>query len=163
MKAITPIIAIILLLLITVSAGGAAFIWIQMVQSQVAEETQKGLTSSLIQMHGRVSIESVWNATGKHICMVLRNSGTFGYTSSELLNLGIYIGGNLYQFNSSTITSDFEPQDSLVICLCNSTEAGSSSCTGPTDEGYDYTGSKIDIEMQPHAGTGDIYNNFQGQ
>jgi flagellin-like protein len=161
MKAITPIIAIILLMLITVSAAGAAFLWIQIVQSQVSEETQTGLTSSLMQMHGRVAIEAVWNETGGHICMIVRNSGTHQYEQSDLSELTVYIEGAPYQINTTTITSELQPQASLVLCLCNSTEAGGSDCDGPTNDGYDYTGDIIDITLQPPAGTGDSYNNYQ--
>jgi flagellin-like protein len=162
MRGITPIIAIILLMLITVSAAGAAFIWIQLVQGQIAEETQTGLTSNLMQIHGRLSIESAWNQTSR-ICMIIRNTGTFDYEQADLLEMAVYINDLPYDINTTTITGDLEAQDNLLICLCTSAEASDANCVGAIDQGYDYDGSTVDITLQPPTGTGDTYNNFNGR
>ncbi len=164
MRAITPIIAIILLLLMTVAAAGAAYIWINMIQQQIAEQTQTGLEHDLKKMHGRISIESVWNSTPTKICTSLRNTGTISYSESDLMQLTFYIDNRAYKYNTTTVTGigSLRSGDIVNVCLCGSSEVSSSNCVGPVSEGYDYDGSTIDVRVEVPVGTGDSYPNFSG-
>lgn len=161
MRAITPIIAIILLVMMTISIAGVAFIWMQTVQSQVATESEAGLTTNLMELHGQIAIESVWNQTGGHLCMILRNSGTYPYDRPLLLQMTFYIDRNPYMMNTTTLTSTISPGDRIPVCLCNSTETGSADCKGPLPQGYTYTGDLIDINLELPVGTGDTFTNYQ--
>jgi len=160
MRAITPIIAVILLVLITISAAGVAFVWIQVVQGQVASESEAGLSSSMMQLHGQMTIESVWNETGGHLCMIVRNSGTYPYDRATLLQMVFYIDGQPYMMNATTLPLTISPGDRLPVCLCNSTETGSPDCKGPLSQGYTYTGDVLDITLEVPAGSGDTYTDF---
>jgi flagellin-like protein len=75
LRGITPVIAIILLLLMTVSAAGVAFVWINTIQGQIIEGAEAGLETDLQRMHGEFAIEAAWNVSTK-ICMTIRNSNS---------------------------------------------------------------------------------------
>lgn len=163
MRGITPIIAIILLLLITIAAAGAAYIWIAMIQRQIATQAESGLETNLKQMHGRVSMESVWNDS-LVICASLRNSGTISYTENDLKQLTFYINSRPARYNTTTIVGygELAAGDVVTICLCKTAEQTSSNCSGPTPNGYDYIGGSIDVEVQPSVGAGDTYSGYTG-
>lgn len=166
MRAITPIIATILLLLMAVAAAGAAYLWITLMQSTIAGESQSGLEQNIAQMQRQLTIPSVWNETGNHVCFIIKNSGTEAYTQAQMKDITVYVQNRAYDWNSSRIgTSDFITGKTVVTCVCNTTEASGASasadCTGPTDDGYNYAGAKIDIKIEPPVGNGGIYNNFQ--
>jgi flagellin-like protein len=165
MRGITPIIAIILLLLMAVAAAGAAYLWITLMQSTIAGETQSGLEANIAQMQRQLTIPSVWNQTGNHICLIVKNSGTEAYTAAQLKDITVYIENRAYQWNASDDivgTGDFAGGDTLATCVCNSTEGGSEpECVGPVTSGYDYAGAKIDVKIEPPVGAGGTYNNFQ--
>lgn len=163
MRSITPIIAIILLLLMTVAAAGAAYLWITMIQKQISTQTESGLESQMKQMHGRLTLESVWNNTPSRICTAIRNVGTIDYTESEMEELTWYVDDRSYMYNISNVVgmNKFESGDVMTICLCTADESGA-NCTGPVTEGYNYTGAEIDIRVEPPVGIGDRYNNYQG-
>ncbi|MFA4819879.1 MAG: archaellin/type IV pilin N-terminal domain-containing protein [Candidatus Aenigmatarchaeota archaeon] len=78
MKGITPVIAIILLLLITISMVGFAFVWFQRVATTATTATDVQLQSQLNKQGQTISIEGAYCSAGgcatKEIYM--RNSGT---------------------------------------------------------------------------------------
>jgi flagellin-like protein len=163
LRGITPVIAIILLLLMTVAAAGSAYIWVNLIQEQITTESQAGLETNLQKVHGQFSIESVWNSSTK-LCMTIRNSGTVAYSESQMNLLSVYVNEKPYRYNVTTVRGmgSFRPEDLVNLCLCVSNEATSTNCVGVIAEGYDYTGDLIDIHLEPPIGTGDIYNNFRG-
>ena len=163
MRGITPVIAVVLLLLMTVAASGAAFVWINVIQKQIVTESNAGLETNLQKLHGQLSIESVWNVSTK-ICMTVRNSGTVQYSESQLNLLTLYIDEKPFRYNVTTIRGMgyFGPEDVVNLCLCTPTEASSTNCAGPIAEGYAYTGDAVEIKLEPPVGTGDIYSTFRG-
>ncbi len=163
MRGITPVIAVILLLLMTISAAGAAFIWINSIQRQITTESETGLEASLQRLHGQFGIESVWNVSTK-VCMTIRNSGTVGYSESQMNQLSFYVNEGSYRYNVTTVIGMgvFRPGDLVNICLCTPSEAQSTNCLGPIAQGYAYAGGGVDLRCEPPIGTGDIYSNFRG-
>jgi flagellin-like protein len=159
MRAVTPIIAVIILVLITISAAGAAFLWIQTVQNQLASENQAGLDTSLMEMHGEVALESVFNRTSQ-LCMIVRNSGSILYTRSLLKEMTVYVGEDPYTINTTTIPSNLGAGDRMLLCLCTPAELPNENCTGVVDQGYAYGGAKIDVTLEVPVGTGDMYTDF---
>ena len=86
-KGATPIIAVILLLLITIAAGGATYLWLSRTQSTLFAQTSEGITASSKQIYGRIDIVSVWNETNQ-LCLLLRNLSEqeITYTDEDLEN-----------------------------------------------------------------------------
>ena len=85
MKGITPVIAIILLLLITISMVGFAFVWFQRVASTATAATDTQLQSQLNQQAQTIRIESVNGVT-----IALRNIGTQAITDNSI---SIFVNG----------------------------------------------------------------------
>ena len=71
MKGITPVIAIILLLLITISMVGFAFVWFQRVAQTATDSTDTQLQQQLAQQAEKIRIES-----GAGTSVTLRNTGS---------------------------------------------------------------------------------------
>jgi flagellin-like protein len=164
MRAITPIIATILLLLMAVAAAGAAYLWITLMQSTIAGESQSGLEQNIAQMQRQLTIPSVWNESGYQgkICFLIKNAGSEAYTAPQLKDSTVYIEGRAYDWNTTNVgITEFGTGDTIAVCVCQDTTAGATECLGPTNTGYNYTGSKIDVKIEPPVGNGGTYNNFQ--
>lgn len=82
-KGITPVIAIVLLLMITVGVTGAAYVWIKQVQEQTQAGIEAGIAEQTAAMQARLSIDSIWENTNGDISFMLRNSGSYTYTSDD--------------------------------------------------------------------------------
>jgi flagellin-like protein len=79
MKGITPVIAIVLLLLITISMIGFAFVWFGRVTSIVTNQTEEQLTGQTQQLAKTVRIEAVTSSQ-----VTVRNTGTSTIAAGEL-------------------------------------------------------------------------------
>ncbi len=93
MKGITPIIAIILLLLITVSMAGFAFVFLQRTLEQTAESTETGLTGQLNKQEQKFAIDGV-NADGGII--YVRHTGSVNSSTDDV---SVYINDVLQSCN----------------------------------------------------------------
>lgn len=162
MRGVTPVLAVVILLLITVSAAGAAFIWINTVQAQIATESQSGLETNLQRIHGQVSIEAVWNESTQ-VCFTIRNSGTISYTEAQMNLLSVYVRDSPYRYNATVLygMGSFRPSDFMNLCVCTPAQASSTDCVGPVPDGFAYAGGTVDIRVEPSVGTGDLYT-FRG-
>ena len=87
MKGITPVIAIILLLLITISMVGFAFVWFQRVAQTATENTDTQLQAQLTQQSQKIRIES---AAGTSVS--LRNTGS---QSIPVGSVAIFVNGTV--------------------------------------------------------------------
>jgi flagellin-like protein len=85
MKGITPVIAIILLLLITISMVGFAFIWFNRMMTTTTNETTRQTEEQLSQMGQKVSIDST---TASNI--YVRNIGS---VSIPVTRIAVYVNG----------------------------------------------------------------------
>lgn len=79
MKGITPVIAIILLLLITISMVGFAFVWFTRVSELATQQTQAQLEEQLTQQAQKIRIDAVTSTT-----VTVRNSGSQIIPTSRL-------------------------------------------------------------------------------
>ncbi|HDR53098.1 MAG TPA: hypothetical protein ENN60_00265 [archaeon] len=152
MKGATPIIAVILLLLITIAAGGATYLWLSRIQDTLFTQTGEGLTASSKQIYGKIDIISAWNETTQ-ICLLLRNLSEqqITYTEKDLESLATLINNRPYDFDDSSL-ADVGQGETFVICICNASNCGSSY--------YAYSGSAgtVTVKVEPPFGDGDTYD-----
>ena len=88
MKGITPVIATIMLLLITISLVGFAFTWFSTIWQSVAKSTENATETQIMTLGQKVVID---NAASKVI--VIRNVGTYNI---PWLSMSVYIN-NAYK------------------------------------------------------------------
>lgn len=118
---------------------------------------------SLLDVQGKIEIENVWNED-KKICMSLKNIVLI-YYPIELEYSKIYVNDKEYKFDKTPISkiSAFEPEQTLdELCFCTVEEQNEEKCIG-NGTGYDYDGSKINVEFRPYAGMGDVHLGFIGE
>jgi len=82
-KGITPVIAVILLLLMTVAAAGAAFLWITKFQGLVSAQMNNQLTNQQRCQGILLTIDNIWNDE-YGISFVMRNAGSVNLKVAEL-------------------------------------------------------------------------------
>ncbi len=93
-KGITPVIAIVLLLMMTVAAAGMAYVWIMSLQEDIAEDTERDLDNLNKQKSARLSVSAVWKNAG-NIDLIIKNAGTYVYTPADCANIEILVGGTM--------------------------------------------------------------------
>lgn len=159
-KGITPVIAIILLLLMTVAAAGAAYIWISRVQEQISSQTSTGLEANLQQMYMRLGIDSVWNQTTR-LCLTIRNQGMESLSEDALNNTAIYIAGSAVDWTYISYSSGGLSSGAFTsVCICDGTVEG--DCTA-SSLAYEYSCTHcapyplVEVKIEPTTGTGDTY------
>ncbi len=96
-KAITPIVSIILLLMMTVFASTAAYLWMNNVQSSIQENVQRNLEGSFNeQLTSFTIISSTCNASSNNVTLILLNTGSVDISSGDfVLTLSSTTGANL--------------------------------------------------------------------
>lgn len=88
-KGITPVIAIVLLLMMTVAAAGMAYVWVRGVQEDTQKSVGDTLKTKTEQMSGEVTIDNVYeNGTADVFLISVRNTGTVTFTSNVLTYAG---------------------------------------------------------------------------
>ncbi len=158
-KGITPVISIILLLLISVAAAGALYLWYSRSQEDVASTAQTGMEKQTEQSSYRMNIESIWKVDNQ-LCLSVRNTGVEDYTASEVEGTGIYINGTLVDWDSSAAAALAEG-DSQTICACNGTVSGdctASSLTFQYTQNADGTYPTVPVRVSPSVGSGSSQN-----
>ena len=95
-KGITPVIAIVLLLMMTVAAAGMAYVWIMDLQEDIGEETKKDLANLNKQKNARLSVETVWNTSGGTsdglISVMVKNAGSYAFSDDDAKAIRVIIG-----------------------------------------------------------------------
>ena len=115
MKGITPVIAIILLLLITISMVGFAFVWFQRVAQTATESTESQLQSQLSQQAQKIRIESYAGTT-----VTMRSTGSAAIASGSV---GLFVNGSL-------TTSGTCPASSVAAGAIFSCSSSAAVCSG---------------------------------
>jgi flagellin-like protein len=120
LKGITPVIAIILLLLITISMVGFAFIWFQRVQSTMTNSTESELQQQLNKQGQKLTIDNV-AATS----VTFRSSGT---ASVGMGSVGIYVDNVAVTLSGTGCTGadSLAPAAIRTCTISASCDAGSS-------------------------------------
>src|SRR3989344_7559884 len=114
MKGITPVIAIILLLLITISMVGFAFVWFQRVAQTATDSADNALDTQLSQQNQKVRIDSTSGTT-----IYLRSTGSQSLPASSV---ALYVNGTL-------VTSGNCPSASQASCATFSCASSVQLCS----------------------------------
>lgn len=149
-KGITPVIAIVLLLMMTVAAAGMAYVWIMSLQEGIAADTDKDLAALQSQKNARLSIEGVYNNTlvapAGRVSFTLRNSGTYPYSATDVANIKVYVDGQALTTVCAAGTGTLAGQG--TTCRVDTATAF------PTVPGSD---GAVKIEVKPPIGSGATY------
>lgn len=89
-RGITPIIAIILLLLMTVAAAGAAYLWITKIQGMMTESITGGFLSGQKAENTKICIDTPWKDS-TDLKFTIRNCGKYDISASDFAKTGYYI------------------------------------------------------------------------
>ncbi|MFH1127155.1 MAG: archaellin/type IV pilin N-terminal domain-containing protein [archaeon] len=146
-KGITPVIAIVLLLMMTVAAAGMAYVWIMSVQEGIASDTDQDISNLQDEKNTRLEIVNVYNDSGE-IGMTIRNAGTHVFSAAEAAAIGLYIDG--VSVDISTVCTALKGQGTTCEISGSTT-----SEDYPTVVGSD--GAR-EIKVVPPLGTGDVHN-----
>ena len=103
-KGITPVIAIVLLLMMTVAAAGMAYVWIMSIQEDIGADTERDLANLNQQKNARLSISAVWNNTG-NVNLIIKNSGTYVYTAADVGNIKVLVGSQVITGGCTGLTT----------------------------------------------------------
>lgn len=115
-KGITAVVAIVLLLMMTVGAAGLAYVWITNLQTKMQGNAETGVEDIQKTQDARISVDSVWNASG-NINLTLLNSGRYTFTNPSS-SFRIYLDGQPLNTGVAGLTSGtFAPRDRLTIQL----------------------------------------------
>ncbi len=105
-KGITPVIALVLLLMMTVAAAGMAYVWFMDVQEETQSTVQESLSQRTDQMAGAIVIDLVYEtgaATSSEV--LIRNTGSVDYAGDTIK---VFIGS----FECGTPATANAPGDS---------------------------------------------------
>lgn len=102
-RGITPVVAVILLLLMTIAAAGAAYLWITRLSTMITTGATEGFVESQRKQNTRYTLDTVWNESNT-IFLVIRNSGSYELPATDFDKSSVYIDNRLYTFGSNTLT-----------------------------------------------------------
>ena len=145
-KGITPVIAIVLLLMMTVAAAGMAYVWIMSLQEDIEEQANEGIRKQQTDASAVIAIESVWedSVTG-NIFFMLRNSGTHTFTTAQVSQFGYYIDG--------------APATPATICTAVNLNAQGTTCQVETATPFPAAaGDKVQISVKSPVGRSTEYS-----
>ncbi len=174
-RGITPIVAIILLLLMTIAAAGAAYVWITRLQSIITTGATEQFIQQQQKQNTRLSIETIWaenptnpswppNGTAPSqniLFFVIRNTGTYDIPTVDFDRTTIYVDGKLITFGSNQTgagaatpyTCQYNTFDTQVNGGFPADAAMKIQCNrtypGPTGTIY----AKIALKVQPPYGS----------
>ena len=118
MKGITPVIAIILLLMITISLVGFAFVWFTRMTEGLTNQTSESLNQQMLVQRTKVTIDNFDEANG---ILVIRNTGSVNLDGAKVK---VYV-------NTTGLISDCSLSNSIApgeTATCTSN--GLKTCTG---------------------------------
>ena len=128
-KGITPIVATILLLLLTVAVGGFTYVWMTRVQKGITGGITERITKALTGMKASGTIESIWGS-GTQLNLSVRNNGDVDLDfSTDTANIfcngkplsitavgGETAGLTLAPGDTTIVTVDCSAQQDLCCC-----------------------------------------------
>ena len=121
MKGITPVIAIILLLMITISLVGFAFVWFTRLTESMTNQTSESLNQQMLAQRTIVTIDNYDKTNGK---LVIKNRGS---VNLELNKVSVYVNGSgLISDCSWTASGTSIAPGAITTCTSN----GLKTCTG---------------------------------
>ncbi|HLC76787.1 MAG TPA: archaellin/type IV pilin N-terminal domain-containing protein [archaeon] len=129
MKGITPVIAIILLLLITISMVGFAFVWFQRVATTATTSSEQQLTNQLNIQSQKIKIEGASATT-----VTLRNTGSITLPAASIV---MFINGT--SATSGNCPSASQASGAIFTCTttintCSGSSTLRASAPGNADQ-----------------------------
>jgi flagellin-like protein len=121
MKGITPVIAIVLLLLITVAMVGFAFVWFQSTWTDLSASTGEAITSQSEAMMKTVRIDAVSSTS-----ISVRNMGSKDIAAGEL---AVYVNGEVQTGCEATAIPAGDIASCTIVCATGDTV----KATSPTN------------------------------
>ncbi len=142
MKGITPIIAIILLLLITISMVGFAFVWFTRIAESASSAGSSQLNQTLAQMSQKVRIDNVNDnvVTIRNIgSQTIQSASLSFYVNNTLRGCDDTLGGSIGTFNipAGTVQTCYlceQLSGSCTTTICDSNGKLKISAPGGSDE-----------------------------
>ncbi len=132
-KGITPVIAIILLLLITISMVGFAFVWFSRVAQTATEQTEKQLQSDLSRQGKKIAIDNLQLSTGVLEGSVsIRNIGTSNIAAGDIklyVNNAVQVGCDSLALAAGAVGSC-----DIDVNTCNSDSGNTLRVTAPGNQ-----------------------------
>ena len=118
MKGITPVIAVILLIMITISMVGFLFVWFSGFVPSILEQTEEHMTEQQRQMQMGVGFVTAYSSGGT-LSVSVRNTGTVEIKANELIIIvtdgGTFVGTDTYE--SSILAGEIAPAwDTGIAC-----------------------------------------------
>ncbi len=115
-KGLTPIIAMVLLLMMAVAAAGLMYTFAFNLQTKAQEGVEQTTTELIEQQQQyaqtRLAVDSVYNTSSGNIGVVIRNVGS--KTIAEGETIGLYIDG-VKQDLTGTTCDNLAPQNTCVV------------------------------------------------
>lgn len=150
-KGITPVIAVVLLMMMTVAAAGMAYTWILGVQDMVTGVADEGIAEMVRATTTSISFEAVNNITKGsatdigNIQVTLRNDGKYGYSESDLKQFVFYANKRI----DTTATNEIAKCVDTVPNTIGNINVLGGICTINTSTAYPYkTGSDNGVLME---------------
>ena len=132
-KGITPVIAIILLLLITISMVGFAFVWFSRVAQTATEQTERQLENDLSRQGKKVAIDNLQLSTGiLEGSVSIRNIGTSNIAAGDIrlyVNSAVQTGCDSLVLAAGAVGSC-----SIDVNTCNSDSGNTLRVTSPGNQ-----------------------------
>jgi len=148
-KGITPVIAIVLLLMMTVAAAGMAYVWIMGLQEDIQEQSNEGVEKQQRDTAAAISIVSAWNdTTSTMIAFTIKNTGTYTFSADEIAQFTYYFNG---VYNDGTAFGT----------PCVGLGEPGSVCQVVSDEGFPATpgrAGQVNIKVDPPFGSTSPYS-----
>ncbi|GEM_PF-6539433 len=118
-KGLTPIIAIVLLLMMTVAAFGLAYIWLTSFQKQTQSEVQAVVKEKLSQLGTQLEILSVYyDSTNSRTVIVVYNNGKNIIPGDLLTNIVVLVDKKRISAGVSTSTTgDIPPNGNFDVYI----------------------------------------------
>ena len=92
-KAVTPVIAVVLLLMMTVAVGGVAFMWLTKMQEDMQDDISKQQEEMRKKATAGLTITAAWEDSGGTIAILVRNSGSYTFNSEDIDDIEVYYDG----------------------------------------------------------------------
>ncbi len=118
-KGLTPIIAIVLLLMMTIAAFGLAYVWLTSFQKQTQSEVQAVVKEKLAQLGTQLEILSVYyDSTNSRTDIVVYNNGKNIIPADLLTNMVVLVDKKRVSGTVSTsTTTDIPPNGNFDIYI----------------------------------------------
>lgn len=144
-KGITPVIAIVLLLMMTVAAAGLAYSWIMSMQETAQAGISEDISARMETMRAGITIISVWQTgatpdTG--ISMAIKNSGSSTFQDAEIDDFQVFVDGKPPTTGGCLADSDIGPGKTFT-------------CTH--DAAFPGSGESVTIRVSPTVGNAVSY------